>query len=80
MKSIIPFPKIGKIKNKNPSKLYRHCLKCLDEIQDIPNISPREYVHLEIGITENDTLMVWCVRHEEMVSEYSYDGVIDVQE
>ena len=73
MKNIIPFPTIEKIKN-NPSVMFLHCLKCIDEVRDIPDISPREYVHLEIGRTEDSTLMVWCVRHEEMVCEVPFDG------
>ena len=75
MKNVIPFKSVKEDKPENPSETFLYCKKCLNEVRNTPNTSPRDYVHLEVGVTPDSTLMVWCVRHEEMVCEVSFDGV-----
>ena len=75
MNNIIPFQSRKEDKPENPSESFFHCKKCLNEVQNTPNTSPREYVHLEVGVTPDSTLMIWCVRHEETVCEVPFEGV-----
>jgi len=54
-------------------------LNCKDCVQDLPiGISPREYINVEVGITENNVLKINCVRHDKEVGQFPLrDDVIE---
>lgn len=54
-------------------------LNCNDCVQERPvGVSPREYVNLEVGITENNVLKINCVRHEKEAGQFPLrDNVVE---
>ena len=50
----------------NVIMLYLHCTKCIEELPK--GSAPNDYQHLEIGITEDSNLQVWCLRHDKEVA------------
>jgi len=50
----------------NVIMLYLHCTQCIEELPR--GTAPNDYQHLEIGITEDLHLQVWCLRHEKEVA------------
>ena len=55
---------------------YLNCMEC---VKDLPvNVSPREYINIEIGITEDNTLKINCVRLEKIVGQLPLrDNVVE---
>lgn len=49
----------------NPSEVYLHCGKCIDERPS--GTSPREWAQVEVGITPEERLCVWCKRHDMLI-------------
>jgi hypothetical protein len=43
------------VRDKSGIQLYLHCRRCLDE--QTPE-------HIEVGVTEDAALVVWCRHHE----------------
>ncbi len=50
------------VKTPNMLVSYLHCAKCLAEKPK--NQSPREWASLEVGMTAEGAIQVWCKRHE----------------
>ena len=50
----------------NEIEIFFHCGKCLDEKPD--DLSPREFGSIEVGITKDGDIQVWCKRHEVNVN------------
>ena len=53
---------------ENEIENFMHCKKCMKEVREREDISPREYGQLELGMTKNGELQVWCRRHESHVT------------
>ena len=45
---------------------HMHCKRCLMEMPD--DVSPREFLNLEVGLTATRNIQVWCKRHEMNVA------------
>ena len=58
---------------KNKILWFYHCKQCLEEVMLLPDVSPREYVNVEIGPTK-EGLQIWCVRHEANVMDVDFQG------
>jgi len=51
---------------------FIHCKECIKEIdRENLDVSPREYINLEIGINIDNQLLVGCVRHNEHVGAFT---------
>lgn len=48
--------------------MYLHCSRCLEQVPE--ETSPAEYARLSIGVNECGDLIVWCVRHNELVRHF----------
>lgn len=46
------------MKDKSGILLYLHCRDCLDQLEP-PDV--------EIGVTQEGDLVIWCARHEKLV-------------
>tara|TARA_B100001939_G_scaffold316780_1_gene302944 strand:- start:4990 stop:5226 length:237 start_codon:yes stop_codon:yes gene_type:complete len=44
---------------------YLHCRDCAPDKPE--DLAPRQYIHIEIGITQDNILVVNCVRCEKIV-------------
>jgi hypothetical protein len=60
---------------------YAHCRRCLDELRLVvrPRKSPRSYARLNVGITKDGRIQVWCVRHNcnvTLISARLNEGVL----
>ena len=66
-----------KEKCKNDIRYFLHCKTCLDKRpKDKDNnflLSPREWVHLEVGLTKKG-LQIYCVRCEKNVCALDFLG------
>jgi hypothetical protein len=51
--------------SKNDIQMFFHCKKCVEELPK--GISPREWAHLEVGMTSYGSVQIWCIRHDEEV-------------
>lgn len=51
---------------KNPINLYLHCFDCIKE--KLSTISAQEWSRLEVGVTKQGELVVWCIRHDKQVA------------
>lgn len=49
--------------------LYLHCRQCIATLPD--GLSPREYVKVEVGLSQKGELIVWCLRHDILVCRLS---------
>ena len=62
---------------KNDIQIFLHCKTCLDKRpKDKDNnflLSPREWVHLEVGFTKKG-LQIYCVRCEKNVCALDFLG------
>ena len=60
---------------KNPTELFFNCGKCLETLDKNPkSISPEKYARLNVGLIDQSTLMVWCVRHGTPVATLPVDS------
>ena len=48
---------------KNKIKMFVHCAKCLDEVENIEGESPSSYSDYDFGYTETG-IQLWCNRHD----------------
>ena len=44
---------------------FLHCRDCLVELPS--NESPRSYQRIQVGITNDGSIQVWCVRHDKNI-------------
>ena len=63
-------------KNGSPIERFIWCKKCYEEIEelfgnDIDTDRILNKYFVEIGLTEENTLVVWCVLHQEKVKEFT---------
>ena len=58
----------------NPAVMTVHCNRCLAEIPE--GQGPSEYGRPSVGVTANGDLVIWCVRHDELISIHK-QGEID---
>lgn len=50
--------------DKNEIHRFLHCATCLRELDDMDNmITPEDYSQMEVGVSVNGDLLVWCRRH-----------------
>lgn len=61
------------IPNTNEITTFLHCGLCIEEVQDMPGISPRDYAELEAGFTKLG-LQLWCKRHGCNVVHIDFEG------
>ena len=45
-------------------KAFFHCRKCIEELPRGIKVSPRDYSRLSVGLRADDTIQVWCDRHD----------------
>jgi hypothetical protein len=58
----------------NHIERFIHCNEC---IQSLPkDLSPRENIHLEVGLTATGDIQVWCVRHERNVALFDIENSV----
>ena len=59
---------------------FIHCKQCIKEI-DTENldVSPQEYINLEIGINIDNQLMIGCVRHDTHVGAFTLHEQINIK-
>ena len=50
-------------------EMFLHCKDCGRERPD--GLSPRDFESIEVGITAQYSIQVWCKRHDKKVFEYS---------
>lgn len=50
---------------------FFHCRSCIEQRPD--NMSPRQWVHIEMGWTKKG-LQAWCVRCNKSVVNLDFDG------
>ena len=68
-----------KVKSKEIIALI-HCKECIKGIdRDNLDVSPREYINLEIGIHIDNQLLVGCVRHNEHVGAFTLHEQVNMQ-
>ena len=48
---------------------YIHCRNCVSDKPE--DLSPREFIHIEAGITKENVLVVNCVRCEKIVGTFT---------
>jgi len=59
---------------------FIHCKECIKEIdRENLDVSPREYINLEIGINIDNQLLVGCVRHNEHVGAFTLHEQVNMQ-
>ena len=56
---------------------YIHCPDCLDELDSMPNVSPKEYARLSIGVSPLGGLVIECFRHDVIIESISNDCIAD---
>lgn len=61
--------------HKNEIVSFMHCRKCLDTKPD--SLSMRQWARLEVGVTSDGHLQVWCVRHDVNVMHTEDTNPID---
>lgn len=49
---------------------YFHCARCLNELPE--GESPRSYQRVQVGLLEDGSVQVWCVRHDCNVTIMSF--------
>jgi hypothetical protein len=47
---------------------FLHCAQCMDDRPD--GQSPRDWARLDVGLTADRRLQVWCVRHDREVRTF----------
>jgi hypothetical protein len=55
----------------NEIESFFHCRSCIQQRPD--NLSPREWVHVEVGWTTKG-IQVWCVRCEKNIIHLDFEG------
>lgn len=55
-----------KTKIENQIKMFIHCGKCLDEVDETEGASPKNYARIGFGYTD-EGIQVWCNRHETSI-------------
>jgi len=53
---------------------YFHCKQCIEECRDL-QVSPKNYARLEVGLTAEGKIQVWCTRHDKQVVRLSVSAV-----
>jgi hypothetical protein len=54
---------------------FIHCRMCMAEIP--AGVSPKEWSQLEAGFTKDNTMQVWCRRHDAKVLELVVTDVVE---
>lgn len=67
----MPEPNTPKPPATNDIVQFFHCRSCLGQRPD--NLSPREWVHIEVGFTPQG-IQVWCVRCEKNIVHLDFLG------
>ena len=57
---------------------YLHCATCLKELPK--GESPASYARLEVGITDQGNVLIWCLRHDMEVATLTPELIRDVAE
>lgn len=57
---------------------YLHCKKCLEELPQ--GESPASYSRLEVGVTDEGNVLVWCQRHDLEVATLTPEIISDIAE
>jgi len=51
---------------KNPIKMFFHCKECILEIT--PGMSPDQYQDMTAGIDIDRNVIIWCNRHQILIT------------
>ena len=54
---------------------FMHCRECIEEKPF--EARPRDWMRFEIGLTDEGTLQIWCVRHECNVAEIYFEEEVE---
>ena len=55
----------------NRYKMFFHCRSCVEEMPS--GQSPETWARLSVGWTDDNAILVWCVRHDKRVTEIPID-------
>lgn len=55
----------------NRFKMFFHCRRCVEEMPS--GQSPETWARISVGLTNDNSILVWCVRHDKRITEIPVD-------
>lgn len=56
-------------------KSFMHCQFCMTDLPD--DLSPQEFIHVEVGINYDNLLQINCIRHDIVLATFDVGDVVD---